>query len=164
MWLTAQEAATQRAIFIGWWRHALYRIEKGTPTWELYAGAPSKEEREWMREIKRRYGVTIAPEQVVWYRYRLAEKYRGDETMRMQEHPCLPDDAFQAFVEKFIPYALIKGLRDRLDAVRKPDGFRYEFGKYLDTTKAVACSLTDASLKVWEEPQPYAVYIVAAHP
>jgi len=162
-WDTAQHAATQRAIFIGWWRHRGYRVRRGTALWKQYAGEATRDEQTWMRAIKRRYAVTLEPEQLVWYRYQLVEKFRGDETMLAQEHPCLPEDAFQAFGEKFIAMTTIQHLRE-LRAAEAPKFYRYDFGRYLDDTTLRRCGESEAELVVYEEPDPNAVYLIAAHP
>jgi hypothetical protein len=162
----AQKAATQRFIFIGWYRHELYRIneDEQPAVWEQYNGRLTSEERAWMREVKRLYGLEITAEQVVWYRYVLEEKFYGDEAMRAQEFPCLPEDAFQAFGDRFIPTADVARLRLDAKKAPKPLGYRYEVAPHWDESKMVKAPVDQAPLLVWEEPEQWGAYIVAGHP
>lgn len=162
----AQKAATQRFIFIGWYRHELYRVDElaQPAVWEQYNGRLTREERDWIREVKRLYGLEIAAEQVVWYRWVLEEKFYGDEAMRAQEFPCLPDDAFQAFGDRFIPATDIQTLRLAAKKAPKPTGYRYEVAQHWDESTVLRAPVDKAPLLVWEEPEPWASYIVAGHP
>ena len=166
MWKVAQTAVTQRAIFVGWWRHEGYRIEQAARAlWEAYGvAAPSPDEWLWMRAIEERYDVEIELEQLAWYRWQLAEEFVGDASLLAQEFPCLPEDAFQAFGEKFIAPALIQRLRLALPAAGAAAGYRYEWGAALDESRVVAAEPGATTLRVWEEPVPEAVYVLSAHP
>src|SRR3990167_758573 len=166
LWQTAQRAVTQRAIFIGWWWHQGYRIERShAELWAAYGTRrPSVGERQWMRAVKDQYAVTITPEQLAWYRWQLVEEFLGDEALLAQEFPVLAEDAFQAFGEKFIAPTLVQKVRLAVARQPRPEGYTYEWGPTLDESRVKAAGLTTALLRVWEEPQPDGVYVLSAHP
>src|SRR3970040_2522244 len=77
--------------------------------WGVYAEpAPTRDESQWIRAVKQDYDVTITPAQLGWYRWKLVESFRRDETMRAQEYPCLPSDAFQSFGDRFLAIPLAR--------------------------------------------------------
>lgn len=166
MWTTAQRAVAQRAIFVGWWRHAGYRIAPSqTALWETYAAAPfTADEQLWMREVERRYGVIIEPGQVAWYRWQLTEEFFGDETLLSQEYGILPEDCFVSFGSKFIAIGTVRRLRAGLEHVPAPDTFRYVWAQRLDDvrTERVAPHPKEPRLTVWETPDPLGAYLIGA--
>lgn len=169
MWKTAEKAVTQRPVFLTWWMHEGYVItEAQAELWDRYADPElSDDETLWTGEVLRRYGVTITLAQLAWYRWQLVEQFYGDEVLLAQEFACLPEDAFQAFGEKFISPALIRRLRLSLGAAPTPTGLRYTFRETLDDTAAQglhAADPTDAPLVIWEEPEKDGVYLVSGHP
>lgn len=166
LWKTAQRAKAQRAIFLGWWLMASFRI---TPTeaalWDAYgAEPPTGIEREKIEAVARRYGVAVDQEQLAWSRWQLEEKFRGDEALCSQEFPWLPEDGFQSFGLKFIAPATIQRMRLALERVPEPLGYRYDFGGTLDASSVAACDLWHAPLLVWEQPEAAGVYVISADP
>jgi len=169
MWKAAQTAVTTRAIFIGWWLHEGYVLSPADKElWNRYAtDLPNEDEKLWMRAIESRYGVRIKRGQLAWYRWMLMERFFGDETMMAQEFPCLPEDAFQAFGDKFIAPRQIRRMRLGLADAPVPKGYDYEFLETLDETAARGFHATDperAALRIWEEPAHDGVYVVSGHP
>jgi hypothetical protein len=169
MWKTAEHAVTQRAIFLAWWMLPTNRIETTqTELWERYGrGRLTEDERLWTAAVRKRYGVTITHEQIAWYRWMLVEECENDEVFLAQEFACLPEDAFQAFGEKFIAPALVRKLRLSLARAPQPKGLTYEFLDTLDETAEKGLHRADpltAPLVIWEEPEPTGVYVVAGHP
>jgi hypothetical protein len=166
-WREHAHSPTTRRIFIPAWRHDLNRVPQETRAiWDAYGQERlTDDEKLWMRVVKDAYDYEIPPEYVVWYRWKLATDMHGDEAMMCQEHPNLPEDAFQSFGDKFFRPALIRALRDRTHATPEPHGYRFEWDRWLDTSKLVPCAPTgDGVLTVWEEPDPEGVYIVSCHP
>jgi hypothetical protein len=166
-WKASEHSPTTRRIFIPWFMHDHYRIEQDNrAVWDAYGREdPSEEERLWLRAVDERYGIRVAPEQVVWWRWKLATDMEGDLAMMSQEHPWLPEDAFQTFGDVFFKASLIRHLRDDLATAPTPKGYRYRWAKYLDETPVDPCEpLTPGAITVWEEPDPQGVYIVACHP
>lgn len=165
MWKTALVSSSQRAVFLAWWMHRGYEIPvSNRRVWDMYGGDATQDERLWIRTVRRRYGHTISPEQLVWHRWKLAEAMNGDETMMAQEFSCLPEDAWQAFGHKLISPNAIQRIRVLLADAPRPKGYRYEWGRYLDHTTLHEDDPAHAALRVWEEPDPEGVYIVSAHP
>lgn len=162
---TAKDAVAQRLIFVAWWRHERYRVERTNESvWDKYGGRLTTDEKRWTREIKKLYSVEIEPEQVVWYRWTCDEDFMGDETMLAQEHPCLPEDAFQSFGDKFIPPHVIRRLNIEVKDAPRPIGYTYEPGNTLDGTRTETAPASTAPLKVWVEPVDDGAYIVSGHP
>lgn len=165
LFLLAQRSPNSlRLIFLAWFYHHLYRIEKTDPRWELYSGRLTADERLWVREVKRQFDHEITAEQLAWYRYCLDDICLGDETMRAQEFPCLPDDAFQSFGDKFIPPTVIRRLNLAAKRAPKATGYTWDPGPSFDETTAEKANPAKAPLVVWHEPEPGAAYIVAGHP
>lgn len=166
-WREYANSATTRRIFIPAWRHDLnYVLRENRAVWDIYGSDRlSEDERLWINAVKEQYDYDLPPEYVVWYRWKLAEDMHGDEAMMAQEHPNLPEDAFQSFGDKFFRPALIRQLREAAKRAPTPNGYKYEWGKWLDATHVPQCDPTDeGAIVVWEEPDPEGVYIVACHP
>lgn len=169
MWKTAERAVASRAIFISWWRHEGYQIARDRDDyWAAYGWRePTVDERQWMDEVERRYGHEITPEQLCWFRWKLAEGFSGDETLMAQEFSSLPEEAFQSYGDKFITPRFIRRMRLGLVAAPEPVGYDYQFLDTLDETASQGITEVDphgAMLRVWEEPDPAGVYVVAGHP
>ena len=77
MYVTAKRARTQKAIFCGWWRNQFYSVEADTAVYKVYwDGRLTGEEKEWVRDIKKLYGVEINSRQMAWWRWKLARHPR----------------------------------------------------------------------------------------
>ncbi len=164
MWEEAEHSITRRRKFVAWWQHGGYAVAKGTREFKKYgAKAPTTGERVWINVVKARYRHTITREQLAWFRLKLAEQFFGDEAMMAQEFGCLPEDCFQAFGDKFIDPGLILKMRLDLDRAPKPEGIRYEWAETLDHVVMHTDDPAKASLVVWDQPIPGAVYLVAGH-
>jgi hypothetical protein len=166
-WREHEHSATTRRVFIPAWRHDLNYVQRANrAVWDLYGSDRlSEEERLWLHAVRGQYDVDLPPEYVVWYRWKLAEDMHGDEAMMAQEHPNLPEDAFQSMGDKFFRPALIRQLRESAAEAPEPHGYTYEWGKWLDTTTIhPADPHADDAITVWEEPDPEGVYIIACHP
>lgn len=167
MWNSAApgKALTRRRIFVGWWRHEGHVIPKGTPLFEAYGTDPlSEDERSWAHAIRDAYGVEISDEQWAWYRYQLAVEFNGDEDMRAQEEPCVPEDAFVSFGDKFIKPSTIRRLRAGLAADPLPETLRYEWGRAFDETRLFTDRSEAPQLRIWEQPEDGGVYMIGARP
>lgn len=175
MWRTAERATTTRAIFVAWWRHEGYvKTPDDRAVWERYSEKePSADEALWIEEVERRYGHAITKGQLCWYRWKLTEGFDGDETMMAQEFSSLPEEAFQAFGDKFIASRIVLRMRIETETNPEPVGYQYEFRDTIDETaregvREVDPNLVDTSraglLRVWQEPVGDGVYVVAGHP
>lgn len=164
MWQDAQHAISIRPIFVGWWRKELNRVEPGSPAYETYwDGKWTGDERIKAKVIQKRYGVDLQPAQVAWWRYTHAEHIKNPATM-FQEHPWLPDDAFQAAGDQFISGGRLNLLREQAKQANRPEWYAYTFGATFDTTALDEAQPGHGALRVWEEPIPGALYVLGADP
>lgn len=166
MWNEAKKAVSQRAIFISWWANEMYRKERDTQEFRVYWGAkgrPSPEERDWIKQVKLMYGVDIVAEQMAWYRWMRAEKVTDDIDL-MQEYPPTEDHAFVATGSKFFTGQHVSDAYKRITTQPGPKGYRIQFGPEFTDTRLVECMDRVATLRVWEEPQPKAFYVLGADP
>ncbi len=165
MWDEAKKSVTRRRRFVAWWQHAGYSVQRGSREWKRYGGrGPSSSERVWVSAVRKQFRHTITREQLAWFRWKLREKFYGDEAMMAQEFACVPEDAFQAFGDKFIDPALILKMRLALDQAPKPEGLRYEWGETLEKVATPAVDPDRAPLVIWEQPIAGSIYLVAGHP
>ena len=163
MWDEAGEAVSTRRSFVAWWMHEGYRIDEGDPRWPRYDGRLTRDEKVLAKSVRREYDVEIQPEQIVWYRWKCAEEFRGDETMMAQEFGWVPEQCFQAHGTKFIPSSRIFDLQQAHKRLAKPEGYRYVWGRTIDESAVVPARDTP-TLRIWEDPVPWGAYIIAGHP
>lgn len=162
----AKTSITQMAIFIGWWRNELYQVSRETDVFEVYGQEdPTHNEWEWIDGIKRRYEHEITPEQLAWWRWRLYEKHRGNESSCFQEFPPLEEYAWQMSGSKFFSARTLTETRLLMDKAEAPAHYyRYSLGATFDMTSLLASAPYQAHLTVWEEPDPLGVYAIAGDP
>jgi hypothetical protein len=151
-WETAKESATMKAIFIGWWRNELYTWGNDTPQFQVYwDGSPTSDERVWVGEIFRIYGVEITANQLAWWRWYVTEKMKGDEMMALQEMPPTEDYAFQLSGSKFFSAERTNRAYERARK-QKAIYFRYEFGLNFEDTQFLETTVENAEVTIWETP------------
>lgn len=163
MYKTALVSKSQRAVFIGWWRNELYSLPKESALYLAYwDGRLKPEEREWVKEIKKLYGVEISSTQIAWWRWKLAEVVM-DECLMMQEFPPVPELAFVSSGSNFFsPTRCTAAMTKTLTA--KPDLYRFDFGQEFTDTTLIPANTRTVEMKVWEEPVPGAWYVIGADP
>lgn len=163
MYVTAKRARTQRAIFCGWWRNELYSVAADTPVYKVYwDGKLTPEEKEWVRDIKKLYGVEINSRQMAWWRWKMHEGIKDDALM-YQEFPPTEDYAFVMTGTSFFSNSRCT---DAAKEIKKltPDCYRYVMGHNFVDTEVVKSSERLATLKIWEEPIDTAFYVIGADP
>lgn len=175
MWEEAQAAMSQRAIFVSWWAHELYRLSKEDPRFKVYWGIDGKmtrEEREFSREVALLYGEAmefvngtkeISPEQWAWYRWYGAERV-ADPSILPQE---MPHTALQAFVvsgSQFFKGADLAKAYRRIDKEPSPQYLRVEVGHAMTETTVLSVPKKVSNLAVWAPPVAGAVYVLGADP
>lgn len=164
MYEDAENAVSVKAIFLPWWRHELYSVPEGSPEYDVYwDGVLTGEERSWQREITRKWNIDITPQQWAWYRWKLAEKI-GDEILMKQEYPTIERDAFQASGQPFIGYEAMDRIVEQVSSGPEPECYSYHFGGFIEDMTPYETDASLAQLKVWEQPDPAAIYVVAADP
>ncbi len=175
MWEEAkQNDLSERTCFIGWWAKGTQRIYRGTPMFERYGTEPPSEtEIDRMIEVKDRYGCEIDQEQLAWYRHQSNPSLETDADGQLsfepdeytaQNQPWTEDDAFQQSGSSFF-------LMSRLtDISRGPAQMKFKPYTFSTPTNFLAMTCVPsktprlANLKVWEEPDPNGVYVLAADP
>jgi hypothetical protein len=163
MYVTAKRARTQRAIFCGWWRNELYAVGAETPVYKVYwDGKLTPEEKEWVKDIKKLYGVEINSRQMAWWRWKMHEGIKDDALM-YQEFPPTEDYAFVMTGTSFFSNSRCT---DAAKEIKKltPDCYRYVMGHNFVDTEVVKSSERLATLKIWEEPIDTAFYVIGADP
>ena len=163
MYKTAKSAKTQRAIFCGWWRNEYYSVPADSNIYKVYwDGKLSPEEREWTKDIKKLYGVEINSRQMAWWRWKMLEGIK-DESLMYQEFPPTEDYAFVMTGTSFFSHSrcteAAKEAKKNL-----PDCYRYLFGQSFQDTEVMKSTERLGTLKVWEEPNDTAYYVIGADP
>ena len=163
MYTTAKKARTQRAIFCGWWRNELYSLDPEGQTYKVYwDGKLTGEEKEWVRDIKKLYGVEINSRQIAWWRWKMLEGIKDDSLM-YQEFPPTEDYAFVMTGTSFFSNARCTDAMKKLKKVPY-ESYRYSFGVNFQDTEVLKSTERLATLKIWEEPVDTAYYVIGADP
>lgn len=79
-------------LFFAWWALDEYRMSCTQEEYERILTESSKEMREYLKEIRELYGLTI--EQIKWYVWTLKNDCNGDWRMMKQENPTSAEEAF----------------------------------------------------------------------
>ena len=163
MYKTAKSARTQAAIFCGWWRNELYTIDPDSNVYKVYwDGKLTPEEKEWVKDIKKLYGVEINSRQMAWWRWKMFEGIK-DETLMYQEFPPTEDYAFVMTGTSFFSNSRCTEAAKRAKK-KVPDHFRYVFGQLFQDTEVLPSTERLGTLKIWEEPIDSAYYVIGADP
>lgn len=170
MWDTAQIATTQKAVFVGWWRNELYRIEKDAKDktereifLTYWDGSLTNEESKWVRDVKDEYDYEITESQIAWWRFTLAEEMSGDEQHMFEKYPPTAEYAFVMSGSQFFS---VQRLTDQMKIVKeKPYEIqRFSFGAAFEETVLVDCNDKTATLKIWEHPVAKGQYVLGCDP
>ena len=163
MYKTAKRAKTQRAIFCGWWRNELYTVDPESNLYKVYwDGKLKAEEKEWVKDIKKMYGVEINSRQMAWWRWKMYEVIK-DETLMYQEFPPTEDYAFVMTGTSFFSHTRCTESA-KLSKKRDYANYRYAFGQLFQDTEVLPSTERLSQLKVWEEPVDTAYYVIGADP
>ena len=163
MYVTAKKARTQKAIFCGWWRNQFYSVDPESQIYRVYwDGKLTGEEKEWVKDIKKLYGVEINSRQMAWWRWKMHEGIKDDALM-YQEFPPTEDYAFVMTGTSFFSNARCT---DAAKEAKKSlsDNYRYVFGQFFQDTQVVKSTERLSTLKVWEEPAAGGYYVIGADP
>jgi hypothetical protein len=163
MYKTAKTAKTQRAIFCGWWRNEYYTVDAESNIYKVYwDGKLTGEEKEWVKDIKKLYGVEINSRQMAWWRWKMHEGIK-DESLMYQEFPPTEDYAFVMTGTSFFSNTRCT---DAAKLAKKTDYqcYRYVFGQMFQDTEVIPSTERLCTLKVWEEPVDTAYYVIGADP
>ncbi len=175
MWQDAIEDSThQVTVFIGWWAKDSQQIARTSPDFERYGlQPPSEKELKKIRAVKEQYDWDVTPEQLAWVRRKMdpSAKAEGDapaewegDVLRVQEQPWTEEEAWQVTGATFFdPEALTATENNHVN--RKFKTYTYGSGiEFVDCRIYPAINARSVQLKVWEEPEDDATYIIAADP
>jgi len=161
-------------IFIGWWAHDGQKIERNTKDWEFYGvQPPTQEEQAKIDNVRELYDFEISREQLAWYRRLVDPAARDDgdidagfegNSLQKQEDPWDEDEAFQQTGSVFFAGEKLKEQTDKYVS-RKFTPYMFLPGTEFSDMKVYKAENTrNIELKVWEPPQPEAVYVLSADP
>ena len=163
MYKTAKRAKTQRAIFCGWWRNEFYSVPGDSNIYKVYwDGKLKSEEKEWVKDIKKMYGVDINSRQMAWWRWKMHEGIK-DETLMYQEFPPTEDYAFVMTGTSFFSHTRCTEAAKQ-SKKRDYEDYRYSFGQLFQDTEVLRSTERLSTLRVWEQPIDSAYYVIGADP
>ena len=163
MYKTAKRARTQRAIFCGWWRNEYYSVGPDSKEYKVYwDGKLKPDEKEWVKEIKKLYGVEINSRQMAWWRWKMAEGIK-DETLMYQEFPPTEDYAFVMTGTSFFSNSRCTDAAKYAKSLDY-ECYRYAFGQLFQDTECLPSSDRLATLRIWQQPIDTAYYVIGADP
>lgn len=175
MWLEACADPThQKTIFLGWDTKNSQRISRRNPDFEKYGSKPpSENEAKKIASVKEKYGRDISPEQLAWIRRKMDPTAKGEgdaepdfegDVLRIQEQPWTEEEAFQVTGATFFEPL------DLTNIANKHVSARFQTYSFTPGLEFTACRVHKAhnarsvQLKIWEEPDPDGVYVLAADP
>lgn len=183
MWKAAKDdTITKMAVFLGWWSKEDYAYAAGTPLYEKYAAAPiTEDEQKRIDAVKELYDFDVTLEQLAWFRHQSdpnQDHQDGDDSeddgITRQELPWTEGEAFVFSGSQFFPISIIS--QAYIEAKNHPfKGYRYEFpvpGKGVGPEFIEFCQkgikpvtrFKDATLKIWQDPDPNGFYVLGADP
>jgi hypothetical protein len=164
-----------KCLFLGWWSKPSQRIDRDHPDFELYGLVPpSPEEADKIKQVKELYGVDITQEQLAWVRRKFDPNYGNedatdedsdtDDSIMLAEQAWTEEEAFQQSGAVFFGS---KQLTDQTNNYVKHKAKTYMFlagDNFVDMRVYPAQNMRSVELKVWEEPQNGAQYVMGVDP
>jgi hypothetical protein len=167
-----EDEFNQAFCFISWYHKQTQRIGRNSPAFARYGlDPPTTEEQERIDKVKELYGYEVDQEQLAWYR-RFSDPLAKGETgapdaqdgLIQQDQPWTEDEAFILTGSTFFS-------SDRLNHVYNSHvSKKYSAYRFIPALDFTSCHIEKArtwresELKVWEEPESNAVYVIAADP
>lgn len=174
-WRVAQKSITQRAIFVSWWAHEMYRVERDSDIFKTYWGVDgrmTKEEARLSRDVALLYGDAmefvwgrkeISPEQIAWFRWYSEEKV-ADPDMVLQEMPWTEHQAFVVTGAQYFKSHDLTQAHRRITREGPASYFKIEVGHTLTDCQVLQMPRKTANLVVYEAPVAGAQYVLGADP
>ena len=164
-----------KTLFLGWWSKPSQQIGKNEPDFQLYGlTPPSDKELEKIKAVREQYGVEITPEQLAWVRRKFDPNYSDeedaddadgeDDSVMLAEQAWTEEEAFQQTGAVFFGS---KQLTDQTNAYvkHKAKTFMYIAGDEFSAMRIYpAQNMRSVELKVWEEPELGAQYVMGIDP
>jgi len=174
MWETARKSSAEVCCFLGWWTKDNQKIERTHPDFERYGLQPPTEiEIKKIVAVKEQYGWQITPEQLAWIRRKMDPNAEADgdapaeyegSNLKIQEQPWTEQEAFQMTGATFFEPEKLTEMANKFVS-NKYKTYTYTAGiEFVDCRIYPAANAKSVQLKVWEEPEDDAVYVIAADP
>ena len=178
MWQDARaDDLSKRCVFLGWWSKPNQRLKRGTALFERYGREqPTEVEQAKIDEVLARYGAVVDQEMLAWYRKEsnprgfkegaedADEDGLPDDEFFGREQPWTEDEAFSQSGSTFFPADRLTKMSNE-QATDEYQAWKYYAGlDFLDMKIERARTRRETQLKVWEDPKPDGVYVVAADP
>lgn len=162
LWTKSLNHPERKCIFVPWYMHERYALDKRSKVFQHYAIVPADEHEQQMIAEVRKRGVELTPQQIAWYR-----KTRDDMTSLddvKQNYPSWPEEAFIGSAPSFFR---VRALTSNRETAEQDEfkAFKITLGDHVTQTRIEPLSAPfGADLCVWEEPRPNGIYSVAIIP
>jgi len=164
LWENAKDSPTKKAVFLGWWTKETYALTDSRDK-ERYQYAANKAESAQIKLVKDMYDFDISMEQLGWWRKKLSEDVinstggQSKEDVMLEKYPYTEFDAFRLSGKSFFNVKILNAKKDiwtplkSLEPVftRKPE-------------ETILHEHTAGKIKIWEEHEESAVYVLGADP
>ena len=171
LWRKSLDDPERKCIFVPWWTHDLYRLDKRGKIYKHYMANPQPNDDEVeIISAAKEWGHKLGDDQLAWYRANSGRMTSIEEIRK--NYPSTPEDMFQLGGSAFIP---AKPLREAKNETKKIEFMAYRVNLASDVSSMKIIPLgkaTDdedahargADLRVWDEPKPRGQYCVAVQP
>lgn len=174
MWKRAKkDEAHCKCLFLGWWSKPSQRIDKEHTDFATYgAQPPTDKELQKIKAVKTLYEHDITPEQLAWVRRKFDPNFDDDEdyddgeddSIMLAEQAWTEEEAFQQSGAVFFG---AQQLTDQSNnwVKHKAKTYMYMAGdNFTDMRIYPAQNMRSIELKVWEEPENGAQYVMGVDP
>ena len=167
-WTEARSNPRARCLFLGWYTKPQQSIPRSDPDFETYTSwPPTPKEEARMAAVKERYGIEITPEQLAWIRRKMdpsISRSEDENPLRLQEQPWTEDEAFQQTGSIFFSDDKLTDQTNRHVDLHY-QSYMFSTGvEFTDMRVIKTMSPKAIELKVWEEPQNGAAYVMGVDP
>lgn len=171
MWEEAKsDPINKKTTFIGWWAKETYSLPVGSRLYEHYASTPiSNDEAKRIAQVKELYGWEITMSQLAWFRRkvdpgRTKEADEREDGLITQDFPWTEEEMFQSTGSTFFNAEKLTTFSKNASEYKfKP--FKFWPGHtFLDSEIDKVKTYRETDVKIFEEPEPESVYVIAGDP
>lgn len=164
-WEDAKNSKTRKCIFVGWWRDERNQFATDHDFYPYFMPDHSvtQLERQRIKAVKEQYGFTVSLQQLAWYRWHLAEKKGGDQSLMDQENPWTDDDAFQSTGAKYFTTATLTSAT-REARKHRFQTYRYKMTNRWEDIQVIGIKDQRAELRIWEHASKFGYYAIGCDP
>lgn len=173
MWDDARADPTHCvALFLGWWSKPSQSIPREDPDFERYGSAPPSEaEAVRIKSVHEQYGHEITFEQLAWIRRKVDPSSQDEDSdsqeedvVMLAEQAWTEQEAFQQTGSVFFGDKILTD-QSNLHVSRKHTAYMYVAGDEFTSMRVLrAQNLKSVELKVWEDPEADATYVIGIDP